>query len=405
MTSPALDTASADALRTHLDGRWRHIREVGRELAAHPDYRPEPGLDTDQHRARILKQLTTLAATGSTGYGFPVEFGGGGDLGASITAFEMLALGDLSLLVKVGVQFGLFGGAVLHLGTEQHHKQYVADICAARLLGCFAMTEHGHGSDVASLQTTATYDRVTEEFVVHTPHDDARKEYIGSAAQDGRLAAVFAQLSSNGESHGVHAFLVPIRDEEGRTMPGVRIADCGPKAGLNGVDNGQLWFDQVRIPRTNLLNRYGDVASDGSYSTPIENATKRFFTMLGTLIQGRISVAGGAGAATKVALGIALHYGDRRTQFAAPGREGEVVLLDYLAHQRKLLPALAKTYALHFAQGALVETLHEVLERRIGRILGAANSRRAQRVSKPWPPGTPPTPFKPVARPAAVLDI
>jgi hypothetical protein len=99
MTSPALDSTSFDALRTYLDGRWRQIREVGRELAAHPDYRPEPGLDIDQHRARILKQLTSLAATGSTGYGFPVEFGRGGDLGASITAFEMLALGDLSLLV------------------------------------------------------------------------------------------------------------------------------------------------------------------------------------------------------------------------------------------------------------------------------------------------------------------
>jgi alkylation response protein AidB-like acyl-CoA dehydrogenase len=99
MTSPALDSTSFDALRTYLDGRWRQIREVGRELAAHPDYRPEPGLDIDQHRARILKQLTSLAATGSTGYGFPVEFGRGRDLGASITAFEMLALGDLSLLV------------------------------------------------------------------------------------------------------------------------------------------------------------------------------------------------------------------------------------------------------------------------------------------------------------------
>jgi acyl-CoA oxidase len=82
--------------------------------------------------------------------------------------------------------------------------------------------------------------------------------------------------------------------------------------------------------------------------------------MLGTLIQGRISVAGGAGSATKVGLRIALHYAERRTQFSAPGRDGEVPLLDYLAHQRKLLPALAKSYALHFAQAELVGTLHEV---------------------------------------------
>jgi acyl-CoA oxidase len=64
--------------------------------------------------------------------------------------------------------------------------------------------------------------------------------------------------------------------------------------------------------------------------------------------------------ATRVALAIAVKYGEQRRQFSAPGRADEIVLLDYLAHQRKLLPALAKTYALHFAQSALVETLHEV---------------------------------------------
>ena len=62
-----------------------------------------------------------MAATGQTGMGFPEEYGGGGDIGASVAAFETLAFGDLSVLVKVGVQFGLFGGAILQLGTERHH--------------------------------------------------------------------------------------------------------------------------------------------------------------------------------------------------------------------------------------------------------------------------------------------
>jgi acyl-CoA oxidase len=100
------------------------------------------------------------------------------------------------------------------------------------------------------------------------------------------------------------------------------------------------------------------VARDGSYTTLIDNQTKRFFTMLGTLVQGRISVAGGAGSATKVALTIAVRYGDARRQFAAPDGT-EIPVLDYLAHQRKLLPALAKSYALHFAQLELVAGLHE----------------------------------------------
>jgi acyl-CoA oxidase len=361
MTTPELlDEDTILELQRHLDGRWAAIRDSARSYATRDLLLPVPGLSRTEQRARTLEQLTSLAAEGLTGYGFPTEFGGGGDLGASITAFEMLAMGNLSLVVKVGVQFGLFGGAVLHLGTRSHHERYLADICSARLLGCFAMTEHGHGSDVAALQTTATFDQATDEFVVHTPTDDARKEYIGNAAKDGRMAVVFAQLICNGERRGVHALMVPIRDEAGHILAGVRIADCGPKAGLNGVDNGQLWFDTVRIPRVNLLNRYGDVSAGGSYTTPIENTTKRFFTMLGTLIQGRVSVAASAGMATKVALSIAIHYAERRTQFTAPGRDHEVVLLDYLAHQRKLLPALAKTYALHFAQSALVETLHDV---------------------------------------------
>jgi acyl-CoA oxidase len=141
-------------------------------------------------------------------------------------------------------------------------------------------------------------------------------------------------------------------------MPGVWIGDCGRKAGLNGVDNGRLMFDHVRVPREALLNRYGDVAPDGTYTSPIESPSRRFFTMLGTLIRGRISVAGAAGSATKVALGIALRYGQRRRQFADPGGE-ENLILDYLVHQRKLLPALATTYALHFAQEQLVATMHD----------------------------------------------
>jgi acyl-CoA oxidase len=226
------------------------------------------------------------------------------------------------------------------------------------LPGCFAMTESGHGSDVQHLRTTATYE--DGEFVVNTPDDDARKDYIGNAARDGRLAVVFAQLVVGDRQHGVHAFLVPIRDEEGRPMPGVRIEDCGAKAGLNGVDNGRLWFADVRVPREALLNRYGDVTADGSYTSPIESDGRRFFTMLGALVRGRVSVAGGAGSATRRALTIGIRRAETRRQFRRPGEDTEIVLLDYLAHQRKLLPALATTYALQFAQDDLVAMLHDV---------------------------------------------
>ncbi|MEU4517134.1 acyl-CoA dehydrogenase [Amycolatopsis sp. NPDC024027] len=346
-----------DALTAVLDGRWAELRRGVRAQMAGAEFRDPVDLGIEAHRAQVLDQLRALAETDRPGLGFDPAYGGGGDVGGSVTSFEMLGYGDLSLMVKAGVQWGLFGGAVQLLGTERHHERYLRGIMDLDVLGCFAMTEHGHGSDVQHLRTTATF--ADGGFVIKTPDAMARKEYIGNAARDGRLAVVFAQLVTGGESRGVHAFLVPIRDDDGKPMPGVSIEDCGPKAGLNGVDNGRLAFDDVRVPREALLNRFGDVAEDGTYSSPIESDSRRFFTMLGTLIRGRVSVAGSAGSATKRALTLAIRYGEFRRQFAKPDGD-EVVVLDYLAHQRKLLPALAKTYALHFAQEELVSKLHDI---------------------------------------------
>ncbi|MDT7655918.1 MAG: acyl-CoA oxidase [Pseudonocardiales bacterium] len=349
-----------EALRTLLDGRWASVRADVRAQLGQRRLHPDPDWTTEQHRAYITDLARELAASGHTALGFTSEHGGEDDIGGSVNSISMLAYADLSLMVKAGVQWGLFGGAVQALGTDAHHRKYLPAIMSFELPGCFAMTETGHGSNVAAAETTATYDVAAGEFVVHSPTPSARKDYIGNAARDGRLAVVFAQLITPAGGHGVHALLVPIRDADGRPCPGVTISDCGRKAGLNGVDNGRLVFDSVRVPREALLNKYGDVAPDGTYSSPIENESARFFTMLGTLVRGRISVAGSAASATQSALTIAVRYGQRRRQFEAPGRDGEIVLLDYLGHQRKLLPALAKSYALHFAQEELVRMLHEV---------------------------------------------
>jgi acyl-CoA oxidase len=361
------------SLRAALDGRWGHVRQDARDRLSLEDFSSPPGLDIQAHRARIHDQLRRLADSGRLRDGFPTEYGGRNDIGAAVTGFEMLAYVDLSLLVKAGVHWGLFGGAVANLGTAVHHDRYLADIIAFDLPGCFAMTEVGHGSDVQSLQTTATYDDSSGELVVHTPHEGATKTYIGGAARDGRLAVVFAQLVSSAGGHGVHAVLVPIRDGDGNALPGVTIGDCGVKGGLGGVDNGTLRFRHVRVPREALLDRYGGLADDGTYSSPIENETRRFFTMLGTLVRGRVSVAGAAGSATKSALSIATRYALQRRQFPHPDG-GEVLLLDYRAHQRKLLPAIATSYALHFAQGEVVSALHDVQT-----ASGVTSDERAQR--------------------------
>ncbi|APH01348.1 acyl-CoA oxidase [Janibacter indicus] len=350
----------AEQIRAVLDGRWEAIRQQLRADPRFPVAEPDLRLDLEQHRARTLELVTALTDSELVRATLPVELGGTGDVGASVTGLEMIGHGDLSVFVKAGVQFGLFGGAIANLGTERHHREYLPGMADLSLPGCFAMTETGHGSDVQSILTTATYDPETDELVVHSPSPAARKDYIGGAARDARLAAVFAQLVVGEEQHGVHCVLVPLRDESGQPMPGVTIGDCGTKLGLKGVDNGRLMFDQVHVPRANLLNKYGDIDDQGRYSSPIESVNRRFFTMLGTLVRGRVTVAAGAGAATRSALTLAVRYGLQRTQFTYPDGEHEVVVMDYRAHQRKLLPRLARSYALALAQNALTGKLADI---------------------------------------------
>ena len=322
-------------------------------LLADPEIRVRDGLPTSEARRRALSALCRLAAEGLGSLAFPTEVGGAGDVEGSLIVFETLAYGNLSVLIKFGVQFGLFGGSVTELGTEAHHRKFLPKVASLELPGIFAMTERDHGSNVREIETRATYLAEGGEFEIDTPHPGARKDWLGNAALDGRIATVFAQLEVGGEEHGVHAFLVPVRDSKGEALPGIQIEDCGEKVGLNGVDNGRLAFERVRVPRANLLNRFADLTPEGEYRSPIASAGRRFFTMLGTLVGGRISIAAASVSASKTGLAIAVRYSETRRQFG-PSGEPEVSILDYLTQQRSLLPALAATYGLHFAVRDLI---------------------------------------------------
>ena len=347
------------ALGRQLLGTWADVRLAAREVTARPDMQRIEGLSMADHRLRVLDQLKVLAANGHVHRAFPKHLGGHDDHGGNIAGFEELVIADPSLQIKGGVQWGLFGAAVLHLGTAPHHDKYLPGIMDLSVPGAFAMTEIGHGSDVASIGTTATFDPETDEFVIHTPFRAAWKDYLGNAAKDGIAAVLFAQLITQGVQHGVHAFYLPIRDENGDFLPGIGGEDDGLKGGLNGIDNGRLHFTNVRVPRENLLNRYGDVAADGTYSSSISSPGRRFFTMLGTLVQGRVSLDGAATAASALALTIAITYGSQRRQFTA-GDADEEVILDYQRHQRRLFPRLATTYAQTFAHDEFLIKFDEV---------------------------------------------
>ncbi|KAK9909468.1 hypothetical protein WJX75_002711 [Coccomyxa subellipsoidea] len=266
-----------------------------------------------------------------------------------MAGLETLASVDYSLCIKAGVHFTLCGGTIAKLGTEKHHKTYLPRLDTLELPGCFGMTELGHGSNVMGIETQAAYDEETGEFVINTPTDTASKFWIGGAAQHGKVCTVFAQLTVRGKWEGPHVFVVRLRDDSGKPMPGVRIQDNGPKAGLNGVDNGQLWFYNVRVGRDALLDRYASVAPDGTYTSPIPSVAQRFGTMVGGLTTGRMLIAQGAIDASKIGVSIALRYACARPQF-----NGKCIM-EYLTHQRRLLPALATTYAMQLQSLRLKE--------------------------------------------------
>ena len=351
-STPAFDV---EALQAILDTPRAGLRERVRRLLSDPVFAyPDPEISKADYRDLVLEWTQHLADQGIGALSYPEYAGGQDSIGDFIAAFETIAYHDLSLVVKFGVQFGLWGGSVAQLGGEDQRKRYLPAIGRLDLPGGFAMSERLHGSNVRDLQTTATLDRETDEWVITTPTEADHKEWIGNAARHGQMMSVFAQLVIDGEGYGVHAFVVPVRDEDGTVLANVRIEDSGHKMGLNGVDNGRLWFDGVRVPRENLLDRFASVGADGVYTSPIPSAGKRFFVMLGTLVGGRIAVGSGANSAAKAGLAIAVRYGSRRRQFG-PAGEAEVPLLDYLSHQRRLLPLVATSYGLTFA-------LHELAE-------------------------------------------
>lgn len=346
--TPPRPRFSAGALQAVLDGRFADARNRARAFLAEPAHRAMYGVPKEAHRDVVFSWLKGLSDRGLGALAYPGVTSTADSLGPFLAVFETLGSGDLSLLVKFGVQFGLWGGSVFFLGTDEQRTKWLPQVASLELPGCFAMSEVGHGSNVADLETVARYDAAKGELVIHTPTESARKDWAGNAALHAKMATVFAQLEVDGVRHGVHAVVVPIRGDDGTVLPGVRIGDCGHKLGLNGVDNGRLWFDEVRVPAGNLLGRYARITPEGRYESPIESPSKRFFTMLGTLVGGRIAVASGGLSASKLGLTIAIRYATQRRQFG-PTSEPETLLLDYPTHQRRLLPFLAATYAFHFA--------------------------------------------------------
>lgn len=343
-TASSFDTQKLTRI---LDGDYAKIIKRVKGIISRPEFAYETSTDIHVYREKVYQWCKILADENLGNMAYPKAYGGGENIADYFAIMETLSYHDLSLVIKFGVQFGLWGMSVMFLGTEKHYLKYLKDIGSLAIPGCFAMTETNHGSNVKGIETTATYNHDKRTFTIHTPHPNAQKEYIGNAAKHGQMATVFAKLIIEGKDYGVNAFVVPLRDKKGKTLPGITIGDCGLKMGLNGVDNGTIRFDNVEIPADAMLDRFASVNEAGEFESPIPSDNRRFFTMLGTLVGGRIGIPRSALSAAKSGLTIAITYGDQRRQFGPEGGS-EVPILNYRMHQRRLIPLLAKTYAMHF---------------------------------------------------------
>jgi acyl-CoA oxidase len=351
---PHVQSFNVQLMRDLLDGRNKVILDRVKTILSDEEFNY---IETDnllEYREHVLNWCKHLADQGFGSMAYPKEYGGEADMDKYFAIMEALSYHDLSTVIKFGVQFGLWGMSVYFLGTKKHHDKYLKDIGTLDLPGCFAMTETGHGSNVKGIETTATYIHSKKAFIINTPHEGAGKEYIGNAALHGRMATVFAKLIIDDVDYGVNAFVVPLRDAQGKFWPGVRIEDCGRKMGLNGVDNGKIWFDHVEIAKNEMLDCYASVDEKGDFQSPISSDNRRFFIMLGTLVGGRIGIPRSGLSAAKSGLAITIKYSNERRQFGPENGE-EVSILNYRTHQRRLMPLLANAYASHFALAYLTD--------------------------------------------------
>ncbi|XP_034239534.1 peroxisomal acyl-coenzyme A oxidase 3-like isoform X1 [Thrips palmi] len=267
-----------------------------------------------------------------------------------------------NLSVKFGLGVSLFTNALLSLGTERHLPFYEA-VWDNKFLFCLGMTEVGHGSNTKSVRTTATYDPKTQEFIIHTPDFEAAKCWAGNLGKTCTHAMLFAQLYTADSCHGLHAFLVPIRDPETLTpYPGVKVGDIGEKAGLNGIDNGFAMFDHFRIPRENLLNRTGDVTPDGEYESCFQNPEQILGAALENLLAGRVAISQESTHDLCAAVTIAVRYAAVRKQGSPRNSKEELSILEYPLHQWRLFPYVAAACSFKVFMDLFTDQYLEIVE-------------------------------------------
>ena len=241
-------------------------------------------------------------------------------------------------------------------GTPEQHKLYLEKAQRNEIIGCYAQTELGHGSNVRGLETVAIWEPSSKSFVLHSPYITASKWWIGSLGRLANYAVVMAQLIIDKKPYGPHPFVVQIRDlKTHQELENIHIGDIGPKFGFNTMDNGYVLFNKVKIPHHAMLAKFSSV--DPKTSQYIRPASPSL--VYGTLTYVRSNIVREAGATLARGVTIATRYCSVRRQFKdrdAPSSQGpETQVLDYKMVQIRLLTLLSATFALHFTGKGMME--------------------------------------------------
>ncbi|PNY00794.1 peroxisomal acyl-CoA oxidase 1-like protein, partial [Trifolium pratense] len=213
------------------------------------------------------------------------------------------------------------------------------------------------------LETTATFDPKTDEFVIHSPTLTSSKWWPGGLGKVSTHAVVYARLITDGKDHGVHGFIVQLRSlDDHLPLPGITVGDIGMKFGngaYNTMDNGVLRFEHVRIPRDQMLMRVSRITREGKY---VQSNVPRQL-VYGTMVYVRQTIVSDASTAMSRAVCIATRYSAVRRQFGASNGGLESQVIDYKTQQARLFPLLASAYAFRFVGEWLKWLYTDVMKR------------------------------------------
>ncbi|OSC74720.1 acyl-CoA oxidase [Streptomyces sp. BF-3] len=311
-------------------GFWRRL------LTTEPFRRPGGGTPDERlalsyHRLRILNNALDSGARLAA------------DPRALAALHEWLGPVDPALTTVAGIHYNLFLGSLLDHDADT--RRDLSAFLAMRRVGTFLCTEVAHGNDAAAIETTATYDRERDGFVLHTPHAGAQKFMPNTSPAGGpKSGVVAARLLADGIDHGVFLFLAPLTDAH-RALPGVRVRRLPARMG-SPVDHCLTSFDRCFVPREALLaGEHGRIGDDGRFHSEVPNRRRRFLASIGRVTPGKLSMSACAVGSARVTLAIAVRYAGHR-MISGSRAARRIPVYAHRTHHGPLAGAMATVYAM-----------------------------------------------------------